>query len=577
MNTKGRPEPLALESDPRKLIEQAKEIVAMCRISAGKRAATAQEINTFVETGRPDGIRSLMNLLYYNENRVASHIFSPTVLKFTLSAEHEYPKSDLMRMQTVAKLITKNWAHNNTDILFAEGVTTALRYGNCIFKQWVEAGEADGDPTYARSLVMPWQFGVFREDITELHKQPAFVETNMLSLPEVWRRIYHFPDAERLLQRVRNHAQKDNAGTEAFGFLNQIFSTSTLQTGVSTPYLPKPGGIINMNPSPNFNLRGPQIGIETVPFHEIWIWDGDDYTTIQYIEPDILIAPRLKPCNLLVADSRLHPYSVIRPNSSTNNFWGRSEAEDIMELQNWISECGQDIKRLSALQIDKILGFIGEDGMTDEIYHNMRDSGFFSVAQGGSITDLTPSFPPQIIEILDKLMKILDKITGFDNILDGGGEPGVRSGNHAQTLIKTGSPTLRDRSLLVERQCSQAADLTYHLMRAKDATTYWTNPEKFQETSFVLGNLPADCMVSVDSHSSSPIFADDHTQLIFACVKSGIVSPKSAIRLLQLPDQDLLMREFDEAAAAKQAMMEKLEKTDHEAFVKLMQHGGGKK
>lgn len=566
-----------LPSDPRKIIDFAKDLATDCRISVGRRSATAQEINTFVETGRPDGIRSAMNFLYFQENRLSAHIYSPSMLNFVVETENEYPKDTLMKLQHASKLLTKNWEHNNTDMLFGEGVAAALRFGCCILKQWCEQGETVGVPKYSRRLIMPWQFGVYREDEEDIFKQPAICETNMLSIPEIWKRIWHLPDADDLLRRIKTHAQPNDVGLEAWGFLNQVFSTSSLQTGTSTPYLPKPGGIINMNPAPNFNLRGPVVGVQTYPFHEIWFWDGDDYTTIQYVEPDILIAPRMRACNLLIGDSQLHPYIVIRPNPIVNNFWGRSEAEDLMELQNWVSETAQDIKHLSSLQVDKVLGFQGTDDITDEMYDQMKDAGYYHVGQGASIQDLTPQFPPHILELMTQLQNTFDKIGGFGNILDGGGEPGVRSGNHAQTLVKTASPTLRDRSLLVERQCAQAADLTFELMKAKDARTYWYDAEKFKETSYTLGGLPDDTMVAVDSHSSSPIFSDDHTQLIFACLKAGVIDPESAIDMLPLPKKDLLKRRLIEKQIAQQQMLAKLEKEDPEAFHKLLGAHGGRK
>jgi hypothetical protein len=569
-------EEILIPKDPRKLMDRAHEIVEACRVSVSRRAAEAQNADTFVETGRPDGIKSLMNLMYYQEDRLAAHLYSPTALNFALEADHEYPEDVLIKLSTAAKLLTRNWEANNTDMLFGQGVQSALRFGCTLMKQWAERTETDGCPSLHRSLIMPWQFGVWNESLEELDRQPAFCDTSMLTLPEVWKRIYHFEDAHKLLNRIRTHAQKDNVGLHGYGFLQQVFSTSILQTSTSTPYLPKPGGIINLNPSPNYAFSGPEIGVETVPFHELWVWNGDDYCTIQFIEPDILIAPRLKPCNLLIGGSKLHPYTTIRPSPKTNNFWGRSFAADLIELQNWLSESSMDLKRLLGLQVDRILGFQGDDGITDEQFGQMKDSGYFKTSPGATITDLTPPIPAQMLEIMNFVVQTFDKIGGFGNILDGSGEPGVRSGTQTHALIKTASPTLRDRSLLVERQCAQAADLTFKLMRAKDATTYWTDADKSEETSFLLDALPDDCMAVVDSHSSSPIFADDHVQLVFACVKAGIIDNHTAIELLPLPKKDLLQRRLKSKEAATQQMLARLEKEDPEAFQKIIAKGGHK-
>jgi hypothetical protein len=79
------------------------------------------------------------------------------------------------------------------------------------------------------------------------------------------------------------------------------------------------------------------------------------------------------------------------------------------------------------------------------------------------------------------------------------------------------------------------------IVQAKDATVYWTNPAK-EETDFLLSQLPDDRQIAVDSHSSSPIYHDDHAQLISWGVKSGIITGESAIEQLPFAHKDLLIQ-----------------------------------
>lgn len=568
--------PLDLPQNSVKLIERAREIVAECRVSVGQRASYYSQLDSVIETGRQDGVRAIVNTLFYHINRVAAHLYSPTQLNFTIDTDHEYAKETLTKINHAGKILTRNWQKNNTDMLFGQGVEVGLRYGCGIMKQWPEETSKDGAPSYARALIMPWQFGVYREDIEDLHRQPAFVETSMLSLPEVWKRIYKHDDAKYLLERIKSHAFADNAGSESFGFFHQILSTSQLQTDLSSMLRPLPGGIVNLNSAPNYSVQGPEIGVKTVPFHELWLWGGDGWNTVQYIEPDILIYPKVRRGNLLGGEQHLdlQPYTVIRPNAQTNYFWGRSEITDLMELQSWLATSCEDAKRLLGLQVDKILAFIGDEGMTDEKYSQAREASYFNLSVGMDVKDLTPSFPGELLPMIDRIQGVIDKIGGFGNVLDGSGTPGVRSDNHAQSLIRTASPTLRDRSLLVERQCASAADLTFHLMQAKDATTYWTDAEKPEETQFTMAELPDDAMAVVDSHSSSPIFADDHQQLIFAGLKGGFVDADSAIDMLPLPSKELLHVRLKEAQKLKAAMLEQLKKEDPDAWAKALSNHG---
>jgi hypothetical protein len=58
-------------------------------------------------------------------------------------------------------------------------------------------------------------------------------------------------------------------------------------------------------------------------------------------------------------------------------------------------------------------------------------------------------------------------------------------------MIKTASPTQRDRSLLIERQLATAAGKSFKLMQAKDPKFYWTDgstPDSAEATKFLLSN-----------------------------------------------------------------------------------------
>lgn len=553
-----RPNPLALPDDQRKLVALALELIASCRVSSSIRAAYCRQLNAIIETGRQDGERSLINKLPGHIDRLGPHLYSPTELNFKIDFEEEYEKETLNRARVTARLLTRDFERTNTDMLFGLGVENGLKFGASILKQWVQEEGPSKTPVYHSSLVMPWQFGVLREDINDLSRQSAMCETTMMTLPEVWRRIYHLPDAVGLFTRIKKHAEKGKSGDEFNSFFHQVLSTSTLNTGNTGMSRPVPGGIVQLNNDPNYAIMGPEVAVDMVRFHELWVWDEEDYTTIQIVEPDILVAPLFKKSNLLIGGSNhsgLHPYTMIQPNWVNGYFWGRTEIADLIEPQGLLSTWADDVKRLFGLQLDKILGFNGE-GVTDESYDQMRAAGYVNAGPGTTITDLTPRMPPEAVTMLKLLMEIMDMIGGFDGVLGGRGDSGVRSGNQADTLMKMASPRLRDRSLLVERQLAQAADLRLSLMEAKDGKKYWTDAKKKEETEFLLSDIPEDRRVVVDSHSASPIFANDHQQLIGFGLKTGIVGQSYAIDNLPFPNKERLHIELDEREAAKAKLIQ---------------------
>ena len=114
-------------------------------------------------------------------------------------------------------------------------------------------------------------------------------------------------------------------------------------------------------------------------------------------------------------------------------------------------------------------------------------------------------------------------------------------------------------------------------MEAKDPHHYWTDgssEEKIAETRFLLSELPEDRRVAVDSHSSSPIFADDHQQLVAFGLKAGVVDGHYAIDHLPFPDKEKAQQSLKQKEAAQAAMLANLQKSDPEAFAKVLEHQG---
>lgn len=572
--------PLALPTEKSQLLAKALQIIGDCRSSSGIRAAYARQLNSMIETGRQDGARSLINMLHMHIKRAAAHIYSAGELRFAVDFENDYPKNILERGARAARLLDRDWERNSTDLTFGQGVVESLKYGSCFLKQWVQQEGVDRQPVYYKGLVMPWQFGVYNEYINELSRQPALCETFVMTLPEVWRRIYHLPNAKKLFERIVQHSQRGEVADVNNSFFHQVLSTATINTGANSLSRPVPGGIVQLNNDPNYAIVGPEVTAQMVMMHELWVWNENDYATIQVIEPDILIspAPGLKLSNLLISGNHhtgLHPYDLIQANREQGYIWGRSEVVDLIEPQGMLSTFASDVQRLTGLQIDKILGFSGYDGLTDENYDQTREGGFFNMPPGAEVKDLTPAFPPQALEMINMMIKIINMIGGFDNILSGGGESGVRAGVHAETLLKTASPSLRDRALLVERQCAGAADKRLSIMEAKDNSVYWTDgtsDETIKATSFSLHDIPEDRRVVVDGHTTSPIFADDHKNLIGFGLKAGIVDGHYALKWLPFPDKDVAQKALKEKEANQAKMVQELIQKDPEGAAKALLH-----
>src|ERR1700743_1638225 len=573
---------IPIPTGQKELVPFANELIETCRVSQANRAAYYRLLNQIAETGRPDGSKALINMMNSHLERTASHLFSPVELKFSYDFDNDYNANVIKRGQIAAKHLTRQWEKTGMGTLFGQGVYEGLKYGASIMKQWPKSeGPIDKEKiTYEGKLVRPWNFGVYRESDANIDNQEAMCETSFLTGPEVWQRIWRLPNATKLYEQIMTHAsmgQSSNSGPDSF--FHQVLSTSQISTGVQGATRPLPGGIGQLGNDPNYPTITPTDGAPTVKFHELWVKGEDDYKVIQMVDPDILIT-RFKLSNLLGIE-QTQPYRLIQPNPMVDWFWGRSELIDLIEPQGFLSMLCDDLKRLIGLQIDKILAFTGDNTITDEAYAQFRLTGYLNLGQGGKAEDLTPKFPAELLPIIKYVQEKINTLVNFPEVMQGKGESGVRAGAHADTLLKTASSVHRDSALLLEHQCASCADLTMTLIEAKEDSKLWTDPEKMDGTSFMLRDLPEDWRVTVDSHSSSPIFADEATQLLFALRKAGDVDGEFLIDHTAVPDKETAKASLRERKKAGTMIQEKLlgqlsPEGKDKAIEKMLggQHGG---
>ncbi len=563
--------------DERKLIQLAQTQVEICGVSAGNRGAAYKSYSQYIETGRGQGGASLANTLHAHEDRLASHLFCPTDARFMIDFENEYPKEILLQAQKVARIVTRAFGRRNFDLTFAEAVQQSLDYGASIIKL---TGKSEimtiGDKQISHiknasaQVVPPWRMGVENEGRNDLVEQECIMETVYLNKYDVWRRIRHLPEADKLYKRIMSQSNKNGGPTMPSSFV-QVLSTSQLEIPPNASNPPGPGGIIQIAGDPNFATVGPQTLEDQFEMYELWVKDDDrgDWLMIQIIAPDILISPRYKYTNEFCEG--LLPYIMVQPNIVPGYFWGRSEVVDLIGLQAALSETMDDFRKLIGLQYDQRLSFEGFDGDMQEMYEDFKSAGWVAGRQGAKVSDLTPKLPAGALEYIKLLRTTMEDVSGFGNILSGQGESGVRAGNHAQTLMKTASPRLRDRSLIVERQYATFGDRYLSYMEAKDGTQYHYDPADPENTSFLLEQIPDDRRVQVDSHSSSPIYENDHLQTTAFALKSDLIDGARAIDMLNLPDKDEAKREWRERAAAKQKLIE-----EHPELLTKAKSGGKK-
>jgi hypothetical protein len=205
--------------------------------------------------------------------------------------------------------------------------------------------------------------------------------------------------------------------------------------------------------------------------------------------------------------------------------------------------------------------FSGFTSITEEQY-------FKIINEGGFLNDPNPNAkankllepPPQgYMEELQFILSLFEEASGFSPIMSGQGEPGVRAGVHAQTLVRTSSPRLIDQAARVERQLAESGYLSMRIMQAQDPRIYRTD----NGIEFTLKEFPDDFQVQVDSHSASPAFAEDNRQVAIALARAGAIDGEDLIHMLHPPGAELLLsrlrqRQKKQGEAAAQEKQEEI-------------------
>ena len=94
-----------------------------------------------------------------------------------------------------------------------------------------------------------------------------------------------------------------------------------------------------------------------------------------------------------------------------------------------------------------------------------------------------------------------------------------------------------------------------------------------------MSDLPSDWRITVDSHSSSPIFSDENTQLVFAAHQRGIVDDEYVIDNTALPNKEIAKLGNKERKEQQKQMFQQLQQRDPALAEKMLekQFTGGKR
>ena len=496
------------------------DLIQKCQVSLEARKADYSSLRSFYLFGAgPEESPAQFNKIFPVIDQLISFLYAADTTRFTIHLGSTAPKTEFDKLPVLIEALNDKWTDTGGDSSFLFALTWALVF-NC---SYIKLLWRDGVQPY---VVVPGSVGVLREDTPGTDRQEALVHTYYITKSELYDRLYSHPKRDEIVKRLES---SQHTITPVASAVDRIVISATNPTIYGTVNLDLYG----------FNRMAAEVAEDTIEMRELWVWDDEckDYQCITVADPNIIIYDR--PGSELYIKGEL-PFIQVCPNPQIDYYWGQSEVQKLILLQQMRNKRVTEILNLLSLQVNPPMALFGVSGIQDERAFALDRPGstFSSDMPNGKIDRLAPDLPDDLFRELKEIDAMFEEASGINSILSGRGEEGVRSQGHASQLARLGSARAKKRALVIEDALARVATQYLKLMQAHDATHY--TDEK--GARFIIEQFTSDYTVKVDAHSNSPIFMEDSRQLAFQLLNAGAIDKESLLDLLDPPMKQLLKR-----------------------------------
>lgn len=486
---------------------------------------------------------------------LSSFVYSPASARFSIRLGTTVPEGEILKVPPMSAEISDQWKQTKTHLVFGLGVKWSLVFGSMLFKEIWNAGTK----TSRTYLVEPHQFGVLREDIPNIEDQEAFVHCYTNTKSQLETDLEGNPRKAEIMEAVEKGASAGTATQYGEGMTRLILSA-----GISTTSSGGTGG------APAEGLTGhglgsydyaPRVETDLIDMFELYVWDDaeNDYRMVTVASPDIIIYDRKN-----VGVKQVAQFVKLAPEHNCYDyFWGESFVARLAALQDWLTLRLQQVQALMERQVDPSFAFPGWTGLVEEKGLAYRKAGGFisNPIGAGKPEKMSPDFPPNIFQEIHEIHSMFDDQAGIHNVLQGKGEPGVRSKGQADLMARLSSARPKARAIVIEEAAEDLATLKLRNIqensKARLVAKGLKNSDGQPNTVFIPEQFTNDYEVKVDAHSTSPIFIEDHKSDAFAMLEAKVITRARFVKMVSPSDEQIILEELKgieakEAEAAKQ-------------------------
>jgi hypothetical protein len=532
-------------------------VLDVCNASKNDRKNLYDRRRQFFLYGTGSDQDIIYNRLESHLDLVSSFLYSPDHAEFALSAPANSTDDEVKQFMAAQDSFNNDFRDAGLFDYFGDALNWSLVFDTMILKM----GWSDLRDEETCTVVEPWKFGVFSEEITDLESQQAFVHT------------YHI-DYDNACQRLIRA-----------GMANKIENLSVVNTPFESPFPElitrmiisstageNLGGNVTGSVNPSYVQRPSyhaKVDRPLVAFHELTIWDDEceDYRVFFAVDPGIFISdskttievlkksggfkPQKKQqepfyntqCNPFFPKD--HPFVQVRPYHIYEYFWGKAHIESLIPLQEWSNERLDQIHDILDKQADPAKVLSGFLGLTDEKAEAFGGAGTWVMDQlpQASVKEMFPEMPPDIFADYNSIGQLFIEASGLTEVLQGRGTEGVRSKGHAKQLATTGAGRIKKTASRLEGPLVRMGDLALRINMRNNDNPILPDPKEDGKPGdpFYYANLVGDYSLRISGHSHSPLFADDSKDLAAALFKAQAIDQEGLIRMLSPPNKENLI------------------------------------
>jgi hypothetical protein len=540
---------MRIPTDPQDRENFYLDLIQKCLVSREDRKVDYGSLRSYYLFGNsPNEPPALYNKIFPHIDQLTSFLYSAETTRFSIQLGAAVAEMEHIKVPTLTRALNDEWLNSNADQVFSSATTWALVYNSCFIKLILN----NGMHPY---LVEPSCIGVLREDTPYSDRQEALVHTYYITKSELYARLYSHPKRDEIVARV---GSTQHERTEVANGLERIILSQSNPTMYGNVNLDLAGG----------NRYKAVVAEDTVEMTELWVWNDDiaDYQVVTKADPDVIIYDRAGESVFMKGEL---PFVQIAPNPLYDYYWGGSEVQRLIYLQQLRNKRMAEILDLLSKQVNPPTALIGFTGILDEKNFALNRAGGLLATDmpNAKVEKLAPQIPPDLFREIQEIDSMFEEASGIVSVLQGKGESGVRSSGHASQLARLGSSRAKKRALVIEDSLEKVATLYLKAMQLYD-NTHFTDT---QGNKFIAEQFTKDFVVKVDAHSNSPIFMEDLRQLAFNLYKSEVIDKESLLDLLEPPMKQLLkdrLKKMEEKKAKQQEAQAAAQQSEKQAPAK---------